>query len=294
MTKAFDDVLYQSSDGLRLYARDYRNDQAKHTLLCMHGLSRNSADFAALCEHMADDYRIVAVDQRGRGRSDYDSSPDNYQLGVYVQDMFTLIEHLELQQPVLIGTSMGGLIAMLMQATQPGRFAGLILNDIGPVVNPAGLQRIKGYVGKIGPVNSWEEAARQVEMINKAAFPNFQRQDWEDFARNMYGEDDKGVPVLLYDPAIAKPMDEDNTDAVAPELWPVFDAALSTPLLLVRGELSDILAPDCVREMQARHADMHYVEVADVGHAPVLDEPQAVQAIKEFLSALAPHSTSSP
>ncbi len=282
----YEEVTYQSDDGLTLYARDYPKHPPAQTLLCMHGLTRNSSDFEPLCDYLHQEYRIVSVDQRGRGRSQYDPNIDNYQPARYVQDMFTLIEHLGLDKPVLVGTSMGGLMAMIMQATQVDGFAGLILNDIGPEVNPAGLARIASYVGKSEPVSNWDEAVSQVKLTNQAAFPAYSDDQWRAFAARLYRENDQGVPVLQYDSSIAKPMDDGNTEAVAPDLWPVFEACRSLPVLVIRGELSDILHPDCVSRMHDRHPGMQSVEVPGVGHAPMLDEPLAVDAIQRFLQEL--------
>ena len=135
----YQDIYYQSQDGLKLYARDYTHDSPRATVLCMHGLTRNSADFEGIANHLAGDYRLVVVEQRGRGNSQWDENPENYQPAVYVRDMFTLLDHLGLEQVVLLGTSLGGLMSMIMTAMQPGRFQAAILNDIGPVLNPVGL-----------------------------------------------------------------------------------------------------------------------------------------------------------
>jgi pimeloyl-ACP methyl ester carboxylesterase len=290
----YKDIWYQSSDDLKLYARDYprdyprdyENDEAALTLLCMPGLTRNAADFEDLCIALQGTHRVIAVDQRGRGKSQWDKDASHYQPATYVQDMFTLLDELQLDTVGLVGTSLGGLMAMLMNAMQPGRFAGVILNDIGPVVNQVGLDRIKGYVGKAAPVTTWAQAIGQTRQTNGAAFPLMQAADWERFTRRIYGEDDSGVPRLLYDPAIAQPIAASEDSAVPPDLWPVFETLAGTPTLVIRGELSDILSPDCVAEMKRRKPDMQVFEVADVGHAPVLDEPGLVPAIKAFLAAI--------
>ena len=156
----YTDVWYQSTDGLKLYARDYPcragGVAQKATILCMHGLTRNSADFAGLAEHLSERFHVLSVDQRGRGRSEYDSVTSNYTPIIYVQDMFTLLDHLGLGEVILVGTSMGGLMSMLMAAMQPGRVRAIVLNDIGPELDPRGLERIKSYVGKSRPVSNWE------------------------------------------------------------------------------------------------------------------------------------------
>jgi pimeloyl-ACP methyl ester carboxylesterase len=283
----YEDIYYQSRDGLRLYARDYRHWQRpqapRATVLCMHGLTRNSADFGGIADHLADDFRLLVVEQRGRGRSQWDDEPANYQPAVYVQDMFTLLDHLSLDQVVLMGTSLGGLMSMIMVAMQPTRFRAVIMNDIGPVVNPAGLERIKNYVGRSGPVSSWEQAVAQQKKINGGEFPDFSESQWLIFCRALYREDEQGRPVLAYDPAISQPMNEDQDAAVPPDLWPSFDALKPIPTLVIRGALSDILAPECVAEMRSRKPDLVFAEIPNRGHAPTLDEPDSIAAIDQFL-----------
>lgn len=282
----FKDVWYNSDDGLRLYARDYPNADAELTLLCMHGLTRNSADFEDLAAELADQYRVVVVDQRGRGRSDWDSVVTNYNPARYVQDMQVLIEYLDLKNVVLVGTSMGGLMSMMMVAMQPAGFSAVVMNDIGPVVNPAGLERIKGYVGKGGPVETWEDAVVQTRSANEVAFPDYTTTDWQRWVKRMYQETPAGELQLLYDPAISEPLnsDEAETAAVPPDLWPLFDAMINLPLMVVRGERSDILTSDCLAEMKRRHPDTQIFEVTNVGHAPMLDEPGVVSALRNFLT----------
>jgi pimeloyl-ACP methyl ester carboxylesterase len=278
------DHYYTSPDGLRLYARDYPHDKPRATILCMHGLTRNSADFEGIAAHLAQNYRLLIVDQRGRGRSEYDSNIDNYQPAVYVQDMFKLLDELQLDKVMLMGTSMGGLMSMIMVAMQPQRFTAVIMNDIGPEIAPEGLARIKGYVGKTAPATSWEDAAEKSREINGAAFPDYTDADWMRFARATYREDESGVPRLAYDPAIAQPMQENQDAAVPPDLWPLFEAMANTPLLLIRGEITDILAPECVSRMQAIKPDMDIATIPGRGHAPILDEPECIAAIDGFLA----------
>ena len=285
----YTDVYYHSTDGLRLYARDYpcrdRELASPPVVLCMHGLTRNSADFAGLAEHLSESCRVVSVDNRGRGRSDYDSNISNYTPVTYVQDMFTLLAQLDLEKVILCGTSMGGLMSLMMAAMQPERVQGIIINDIGPEIDPVGLERIKGYVGKSGPVGNWDEAIAQARAINEVAFPDFSEQEWEDFTRGIYRED-SGVPVLAYDPAISQPMNDENSNAVPPDLWPLFDAITGIPMLVIRGESSDILAPGCVAAMREKKPDLAVAEIPLRGHAPTLNEPSSRTAIDEFLASL--------
>ncbi|TGD75785.1 alpha/beta hydrolase [Mangrovimicrobium sediminis] len=280
------DTWYSSADGLRLYARDYpcAAGDAAPVVLCMHGLTRNSADFAQLAPHLAQRFRVLAVDVRGRGNSDYDSNPDNYTPLTYAQDMFALLDFLDIQRAILCGTSMGGLMAMLMAATQPARVAGIILNDIGPEVDPRGLQRIQEYVGKAPPVIDWAGAIAQVQEVNGEALPDFSPAQWEAMARALYREVD-GVPVPAYDPAIAQPVDAGG--AVPPDLWPLFAMIASLPILVIRGAHSDILAPQCVDTMRERKPDLLVAQIPGRGHAPTLDEAQSRIAIDAFLEQFA-------
>ena len=283
------DHYYQSDDGLRLYARDYSCRDATiadpDTVLCMHGLTRNSADFAGLAEHLCQRYRVISVDNRGRGLSAYDSDVSHYTPAVYVHDMFTLLAGLDIDQVILCGTSMGGLMSFVMAAMQPARIRGMIINDIGPEVDQAGLDRIKAYVGKAKPVTNWEEAIAQAREINAIAFPDFSDQEWEDFTRGLY-RDEGGVPVLAYDPAIAQPMADEESGAVPADLWPVFEASAAIPMLVLRGATSDILAPECVATMREKHPGLQAVEVPNRGHAPTLNEPVSRAAIDSFLQSL--------
>ncbi len=285
----YEDIYYPSADGLRLYARDYPHATAGHVVLCLHGLTRNSQDFEHIASVLNANFRVVVPDQRGRGHSAYDPNPANYRPGTYVEDMFTLLDHLGINRAILLGTSMGGLMAMLINAARPAVVEAVILNDIGPEVDPAGLARIQARVGKSPPVSSWEEAVRQNREAQGPAFPDFSDDSWRQFTRALYREDEHGVPRLAYDPAISQPITQSDAAAVPADLWPVFEKLADQPLLLVRGALSDILSSACTAEMQRRHPDMRLVELTNRGHAPILDEPEAEGAITGFLSDLALH-----
>ncbi|MEM1142289.1 MAG: alpha/beta hydrolase [Pseudomonadota bacterium] len=284
----FHDLYYTSDDRLRLYARDYPGPSNSDLLpiLCMHGLSRNSADFSWIASHLAQTRRVISVDQRGRGRSAYDPNPANYTPLTYAGDMFTLLDHLGLTRVVVIGTSMGGIMAMIMQSLQPGRMAAVILNDIGPELDPSGLERIKNYVGKSREIRTWVDAVAQTREINQVAFPSYSDEEWLTFTRGLYTEADDGTPILAYDPKIAEPIVDQGENAVPPDLWPMFEQMATLPMLLIRGELSDLLAADCVRKMLAVASGLKYTQVRERGHAPMLNEPEAVESIEHFLNSL--------
>jgi pimeloyl-ACP methyl ester carboxylesterase len=288
----YQDVYYSSPDGLQLYARDYPADQSatgapQPTLLCMHGLTRNSRDFEPLAAALAGRYRMVVVDQRGRGLSAYDDNSANYQPITYVGDMFALIAQLGLKEIVLIGTSMGGLMAMMMAAMQPALFRGLVINDIAPEIEPAGLERIKAYVGRHpAHFDDWQAAVSSVRDSNGEAFPHYSDEQWLAFTRRLCHSGSDGKIYYSYDAAIAEPMLNTPDSAVPPDLWPLFGALKALPMLTVHGALSDILSDRIVSRMQQEHPTMRYSRVDNVGHAPILDEPEALTAIEQFLASL--------
>jgi len=280
---AFHDRFFVTPDGLRLHYRDYDGAAtASPPVLCLAGLTRNARDFADLADRLSADRRIIVAEQRGRGQSDYDPVAENYQPAIYVRDMMALIDHLDLPRVLIIGTSLGGLMAMLMAAGFPHRFAGILLNDIGPVIDPSGLRKIQAYIDRVPLVKDWDDAARDVQMLFGATFPTYQSRDWERCAQAMFRENDEGVPVLDYDPQIA--FNVKNGGSEVPDLWPVFDALPRLPIAVVRGELSNILAADTLAEMRRRRPDLLSVELPEVGHAPALIEEGALRLIAEFLT----------
>jgi pimeloyl-ACP methyl ester carboxylesterase len=264
------DVFYQSDDGLRLYARDYPGpDDGAPVLLCLPGLTRNSAR-----------YRVICPDQRGRGRSARDTDASHYRPDRYVQDMQTLLDLLGIARVVVIGTSLGGLMAMIMMASMSGRVRAVVLNDIGPEVDAQGLARIAGYVGKTAPARNWQEAVDQTRMTNGLAFADYEQRDWQSMARDIYIQEG-ATPVLDYDPAIAQGM---TSGTAAANLWPLFDMIAPRPMLVVRGESSDILSAETLDKMQSRWPQVTTVTVPLRGHAPTLSEPAAHSAIESFLA----------
>lgn len=285
MSSAFLDLTYPSADGrLQLYARDYPGDEP--ALLMMHGLTRNSADFESLADHLAGVRRLVVPDQRGRGRSDRDPDPANYSPPVYCADMQVLIDRLGLDRPVLVGTSMGGLMAMAMASLAPERYRGIILNDAGPELDPAGLSRIAGYVGRTIAIHDWTEAADYCRQINGTSFPQYDEHDWLAFARRIFVSEPSGGLRLAYDPAIAIPFESLDPAAPLPDLWPLWERLASLPVLVIRGELSDVLTEHTLVRMQASHPNLQACTVPHVGHAPMLDEREAITAIDGFLAGL--------
>ena len=280
------DHFYRSADDrLDLYARIY--DAEGPPLLLMHGLTRNSGDFEALAGHLAGKYRLIVPDQRGRGRSGYDPDPEHYNPAVYAADMFTLLDGLQIAKVGLIGTSMGGLIAMIMTAMNSHRTGGLILNDIGPDVEQSGLDRIQSYVGALEPFADWDAAAAHCKRINIDAFTDVAEGFWMEFARHTCTQLADGRVQLAYDPSISAGFSDDSAHVAPPDLWPMWDELAAIPVLSIRGVLSDILSTQTVMEMQRRHPhNFTAVEIPNRGHAPMLDEPEALKAIDAFLQSL--------
>ena len=281
------DVEFRSADGsLRLHGEVRGPDDASLTVLCLHGLTRNGGDFGFLAQHLSARYRVITADQRGRGKSQWDSDPANYHPGTYVADMFALLDGLGIDRVALIGTSMGGLMAMIMGASQPARLRGIVLNDIGPEILVSGLKRLRRSLNDRAPATTWAEATQQAKRINEIAFPDYVDADWEAFARRTYVEDASGRPVAAFDPAILKGLNEADLTAVPQNLWSLWKQLGSIPILAIRGALSDIISPQVLDAMAAEHPNLTAITIANRGHAPMLDEPAAMAAIDAFLKRL--------
>ena len=282
MTRRFEDITYTSKDGLDLFARGYDGTEKTTPLLCMHGLTRNSADFHDMLD-LLPAYPAISPDQRGRGRSAYDPNPNNYRPDIYCEDMLRLLQHQGLENVIAIGTSMGGLMAMMLAAMKRGLFKAVIINDIGPEIDPAGLERLRGYVGKSTEFSTWQEAADSIKSQGPEIFPEFQNADWLAFAGRTCEQTEEGTIRFAYDPAIQRGVESENPTTVPPDLWPLFEGLYSVPLLIVRGENSDILSAETAAEMVRRHPQAELVTVPDRGHAPLLTEPAAISSIRKFL-----------
>jgi pimeloyl-ACP methyl ester carboxylesterase len=282
---------WTAPDGLTLFARDYApaDGPARLPVIAIHGLTRNSADFGLIAGLIAQSgRRVLAVDVRGRGRSDRAPDPMTYTPDVYAKDVIALMEQAGIERAVFLGTSMGGLITMALTALKPKAIAAAILNDVGPEVAAEGLARIAAYTGQPVEITDWADAAAYAKRINAAAFPLYEEADWQAFARRIFREGTEGAPVLDYDPDIAAPIKAAGAKALVPTLWPYFRRlAKKKPTLLVRGGTSDLLSPAIADKMKKAAPDMAYVEVPGVGHAPMLDEPEARAAIFEFLAGVA-------
>jgi pimeloyl-ACP methyl ester carboxylesterase len=287
----FVDRWWRSGDGLRLHARDYAaaGGEARLPVICLHGLTRNARDFEDLAPWIAaSGRRVLALDVRGRGLSDRATDPATYTLMVYAEDVVRLCLNLGIGRSLFVGTSMGGMITMVLAHEAPDLVGGAVLNDIGPEIGVMGIARIFSYAGKTPEVRTWADAAAYASMTNHTAFPRYGEADWLSFARRIFREQ-SGAPVLDYDPACISPPQAPPPGArPLPHLWSAFERLTERgPVLLMRGETSDILEPDTVRRMRERAPALSYAEVGGVGHAPMLDEPQARAALAAFLD-LAP------
>lgn len=273
-------------DGLRLFVRAYAGGGSKTPVFCLHGLTRNSADFESVGPFVAQLGRnVFAMDVRGRGRSDRDPDPSRYRPDVYAQDVLQVLDALDVPKAVFIGTSMGGIITMVLAAMAPERVAAAVLNDIGPALEAGGLARIARYIGAAGPYDSWQALAEAVRMTQSAAYPGATEDFWRTFARRVARELPDGRVVLDYDPTIAEAFKQPS-GVVPGVMLTLFAALAKKPVLVLRGALSDILAPKGVDAMRKLAPDIEVVEVPEVGHAPTLDEPIARDAIQEFLNRI--------
>lgn len=294
---SFTDLFWTSHEGLPLHARDYApvGGTQKLPVICIHGLTRNARDFEDLAPRIAaTGRRVLAVDVRGRGLSARDPNPMNYHPGTYAADIVSLLAAAGIERAVFVGTSMGGLIAMVLTSTRPHAIAAAVLNDVGPELSPVGLARIAGYTGMANRFETWDDAVAYAKAINQAAFPAYGPEDWDTFARRLFDKKD-GEYILAYDPDISAPIKaaaqaaaktqaESDAALAPPDMYPLFRAlAKDRPLLLVRGGISDLIDAGIAERMRAAAPHMAYVEVPGVGHAPMLTEPQAWAGIENLL-----------
>ena len=288
----FNHGWWHSADGLRLHYRDYPGaGDDRPPVLCLHGLTRNARDFDGLAAHFSSPegggWRVICAEMRGRGMSEYAPDAMTYTPAHYVADVMALLDHAGISRAVVVGTSMGGIMAMVIALVAPGRLAGVVLNDIGPVIEKAGLVKIGGYVGSDPRFADWDAGAEALRATFATTYPGWAHADWLTMARRVMVEDaTTGAIRFDYDPRIAEPFAAGGAPP-APDLWPGLEAlggnTGGAPLLMVRGGLSDILSAETLAEMTRRVPSAQAVTLADVGHAPTLDEPEAVAAIARLL-----------
>lgn len=276
----FRERRFTSQDGLDLYFRDYGDaNSARTPLICLGGLTRNSKDFHRIAARLSRDCRVLCPDYRGRGRSDYDPDPGNYRPDIYVGDVVHLMAAANTHRVVVLGTSLGGLIATGIALARPSGLAGVILNDIGPELPQAGVGRIAEYVGTALTFDTWDEAVVAYRQRYGAAFPDFGESDWLNLAEDTFHQGDDGRIRTDYDVAIAK-----SFGGPLPDLWAMYRAVRNIPVLAIRGALSDILSAETFDKMAVEKPDLTRVTIAERGHTPQLNEPDAASAIDTFLA----------
>jgi pimeloyl-ACP methyl ester carboxylesterase len=280
----YEDRHFVVRDGLKLHYRDYAGATDRPPLICLHGLTRNSRDFAELAERYSPHFRTLALDIRGRGASEYDPLPMRYNPLTYAGDVIELLDQLAISEAIFVGTSLGGLVTMTVAAMAPQRIHAAILNDVGPELSNVGLDRIKSYVGHGACFRTWDEAAEAIASNNRHVPASYTHDDWVQMAQRLCREVD-GEMRFDYDMAIALPFETSGPTPTI-DMWPLFDALTRKPLLVLRGEISDLLTEAALEKMHAAAPDMKSVKVHGVGHAPELNEPEALAAIDDFLDKL--------
>jgi len=286
----YKDLYWWSRDGIRLHARDYAPGAgaapARPPILCLPGLTRNARDYERLAERLCGDWRVIAVDFRGRGESGYAKDPMSYVPLTYVQDVEALLGELAVERYVAVGTSLGGIVAMLLAGAARERLAGVLLNDVGPEIDATGLARIRSYVGRSSTWPTWMHAARAVAEANSDVYPGYDIAEWLAMAKRLYRVNNAGRIVLDYDMKIAEPFRLPGNEA-GPDMWRALDQLKTVPAALVRGGRSDILAQGVAERMAAELPHAELTVVPDVGHAPTLDEPEAIAATDRLLARIA-------
>ncbi len=280
---SYTDGYWWSGDGLRLHYRDYPGRADRPPLLCIPGLTRNARDYEQLAERLSGEWRVIAVELRGRGESGYAKDPMTYAPLTYLQDLEALVGELKLDRFIAVGTSLGGILTMLMASTHPERIAGAVLNDVGPEIDPAGLGRIRSYVGKSTWHPTWMHAARAVAEGNAHVYPHWDITQWLDMAKRLHRLTSAGRIVLDYDMKIAEPFRVPGNEA-GPDMWRAFEGLKDKPLLIVRGGTSDILPAAVADRMHAQVTRSELLTIPDTGHTPTLTEPEAAAAIDRLLA----------
>ena len=284
--RSWENRYWWSNDGLRLHYRDYPGRADRPPILCLPGLTRNARDFEDLAARLSPAWRVIAVDLRGRGESAYAKDPMTYVPLTYVQDVEALLGELSLPSYIAFGTSLGGIVTMLLAGTARERIAGALLNDVGPEIETAGLSRIRTYVGKSNTWPTWMHAARAVAEANGDVYPDYDIEDWLAMAKRLYRLNSAGRIVLDYDMKIAEPFRVPGNEA-GPDMWRALERLKPVPTLILRGGRSDVLGAATADRMVAVLDHGELVTVPGVGHTPTLREPAAVSAIDRLLDRLA-------
>ena len=274
---------WTSADGLTLRYRDYEGGSGRPALLCLPGLTRNARDFEPLAAAFAGEWRLICPDLRGRGQSAYAKDSATYARLHYLADVVALLDREGLERVVAVGTSLGGIVTMLLALQAPERLAGAVLNDIGPDIEQAGLARIREYVGQGRSFPTWIHAARGLREQGGHAYPGYTIADWLRFAKRLMAVGAGGRIAFDYDMKIAEPFQAAGPTEAA-DMWPAFRALAGRPLLAIRGELSDILSGATLARMEREMPGLETITVPGTGHPPTLEEPEAQGAIARLLA----------
>jgi pimeloyl-ACP methyl ester carboxylesterase len=280
----YSDGYWTSKDGLRLHYRDYPGSKSRPPIICIPGLTRNARDFEHVAKRLAGDWRVICVELRGRGESAHAKDPMTYVPATYVEDMELLLAELKIKKFVSISTSLGGLVTMLLAAAKPGSVVGALLNDIGPVLDPRGLARIRSSVGRSYTWPTWIHAARDLGDQQRVVYPSYTLEDWLAYAKRVCRLTKQGRVVFDHDLRISEPLKADP--GVAVDLWPIYEALGDAPVAILRGGLSDLLSEATAKDMARRLPNAKLTTVSGVGHAPALNEPAATRAIGALLKAV--------
>ena len=279
-------LFVTAQDGLRLHVCEYGKRSAPGLpVVCLPGLARTGADFDILAPVLAakpQHRHVIVIDSRGRGHSDHDSDHGNYNCAVELADIVSVLFALDVGPAVFIGSSRGGVLSMTMGAVHPSALAGVILHDVGPVTDPKGMARLKGYVGKLPHPRSFEEGADILRRLMSAQFPKLTEDQWLGVARRTW-HIKHGALKLAYDVGIARTLAGIDIERPLPTLWHEFDSLVDLPLMVIRGENSDILSADTVSEMRKRRKQMELIEVPDQGHVPLLEGKELLGSIIRFV-----------
>ena len=277
---------YKSHDGLKLHYRDIGVENGDLVILCIPGLTRNSRDFDEFATRYAQKSRVICVDLRGRALSEYDKNWKNYHPLTYAQDMWTLLDLLSIKKVVLMGTSLGGLISMVLSSQKNNRIAGVIMNDIGPEVDSNGLERIKKYAGILPPVKTWKDASLQTKQIYGPWLKGLEDNEWLKLAKRSFKENHQGHPILDMDLNISKAIKSIGAQKGDP--WQFFDSLKNIETLVLRGAISDILTNEILNKMHQKNPNLKSATIPDRGHVPLLNEPECLNAVDSFLERVKP------
>ncbi len=281
----YEERFVEAADGLRLYFRDYPNASPRPPVLCLPGLTRNSRDFEPLALRIGETRRVISPDLRGRGKSQYDPEWRNYHPGQYAADLWQLLDTLQVDEVVVVGTSLGGWMAMLLNHQRPGHIAGAVMNDIGPEADPGGIARVVATAGLLDVVGSLADAIEQAKSVYSIAYPDWGAEQWRVYTESTYRMLDDGRFDLNFDRNIGHAARE-GVSGLDVDPWAMFDGLANVPTLLIHGVLSDILTAPIIEKMRRRKPDLQVVPVRERGHAPLLDEQEALDAITTFLESV--------